>query len=401
MDRIRLLKCVNSFATGGTECQFVALAERLDRNAVELHLACLRRWGELLPRAERLSAPLAACPIGNLYGPGAWQQRLRLARYLGRHAIQLVHTYSLYPNLFAIPAARAAGVPVVIASIRDTGADFSRARDLAQTLMCRLADRLLVNADAVRDWLMRRGFPADSIRVIPNGIDLARFPGTRGSGRLHHELGLPPGTPIVAVLSRLSRVKGLEDFVEAAASIARRRPEVRFVLTGEGQRLEGGQAVADPSYRETLAAAARRAGLGGRLVFLGNRADVPEILPDVAVSVLPSLTEGLSNSLLESLAAGRAMVATRVGGTPEVVEDGVTGMLVSPRDPASLARAIERLLDDADLRFRLGAAGRRRVLGRFSMERMVRATEDLYREELDRVGRGLARRRHAYDTSAS
>ena len=387
MNRTRLLKFVDAFATGGTECQFVALAERLHPGTIELHLACLRRSGELLGRAERIDAPLAAYTLSNLYGPGAWRQRWRFARYLRRHDIRVVHTYSLYPNLFAILAARAAGVPVVIASIRDTGADLTPLRALAQRTACRLADRVLVNADAVRDWLVGCGYPPGRIRIIPNGIDTSRFPGTPGRGRLQRELGLPPETPIVAVLSRLSPVKGLESFVEAAALVARRRPEVRFVVAGEARRLEGGVIVSDPGYRAALAEAARRAGLDGRLTFLGNRDDVPEILPDVAVSVLPSLTEGLSNTLLESLAAGRPMVATRVGGTPEVVEDGVTGLLVPPRDPAALARAVERLLADAGLRARLGEAGRRRVRDRFSMDRTVRETESLYAEELRRAGR--------------
>lgn len=389
-DRIRLLKFVNAFALGGTERQFVALSERVAPEWFEVHLACHRRWGPLLPRVERLGVPLVEYPVRSLYRPEAWTWRLELFRYLRRHSMQIVHSYGFYPNIFAIPAARAAGVPLVVASIRDTGAGLTWLQRRVQRVACRLADCILVNARAVREWLVTEGYDAGKIHVIPNGIDASPSSGV-GVGRLHEELGLAPSLPLVAVVSHLNPLKGLDCFLEAAAQVARRFPDVRFLLVGDRFQSKEGKISPERAYREHLAGRAGRLGLGGRVIFTGYRTDVPQILPDIAVSVLPSLSEGLSNTLLESMASGRPVVATRVGGTPEAVEDGVTGLLVPPGDAAALADAVVRLLADGELAARLGAAARRSVLERFSMERMVIETERLYVEELRRVSeRALA-----------
>lgn len=380
--RIELLEFVNHFAVGGTERQFVNLAERLDPETFALHLACLRRWGHFLDRAEKLGAPIGEYSLSRLFGLDALRQRIRLGRYLRRHGVQVVHTYNFYPNVFAIPAARAAGVPVVIASIRDMGAFLTPLKKRVHRLVCGLADCIVVNAEAIRSWLVAEGYEPRKIVVIPNGIEVSPFSGAGGSGKLQRELGLPSETPLVAVLSHVIPEKGLEDFLEAAAGVAGRFPEARFLFVGGRFRVKDGEIVPHPGYGEELGRRARQLGLDGRVVFTGYRMDVPEILPDIAVSVLPSLMEGLSNTLLESMAAGRPVVATRVGGSPEAVEDGTTGLLVPPRDPAALSRAICRLLERPDLADRLGRAARRSVIERFSVERMVRDTERLYLDML-------------------
>lgn len=380
--RIRLLQFVNNFAIGGTERQFVDLAERLRPDTFELHVACLRRWGPFRERVENLGVPVSEYRLKSLYRLDALRERLRFARYARRHKIQIVHTWGFYPNLFAIPAARAAGVPLVVASIRDMGAGLTPLKKRAHRAICRLADCIIANADAVRDWLVAEGYDAEKVAVIPNGIDVSRFPGGGGTGRLQGELGLPPGSRLVAVLSHLSPLKGLGDFLEAASLVATRVPDARFLLVGDRLRADGEQVVRDYTYRKELERTARRLGLDGRVIFTGYRTDVPELLSDVSVSVLPSHTEGLSNTLLESMAAGRPVVATRVGGTPQVVEDGATGLLVPPHDPAGLSRAICLLLEKPELAAHLGREARRSVLERFSIERMVNDTERFYVERL-------------------
>jgi glycosyltransferase involved in cell wall biosynthesis len=155
-------------------------------------------------------------------------------------------------------------------------------------------------------------------------------------------------------------------FLEAAAVLAERFPDVYFVVVGDG------------AIKPELEEQARRLGLGRRIAFTGFRNDVPEWMSEAAVSVLPSLSEGTSNTLLESMAAGIPVVATRVGGNPEVIEDGVSGLLVPPRDSAALAAATARLLEDGDLAARLGDAGMRRVRELFSIEGSVHETEHLY-----------------------
>jgi glycosyltransferase involved in cell wall biosynthesis len=367
-----VLQFLTNFKIGGTERQVLNLVRCIDPARFELHLACLGRFGEFLREVERRPEPLIEFPINRLYGRDTLRQQAAFVSYLKRHKLQVVHAYGFYPNVFALAAARLARVPVVLASIRDTGDHLSPMRRRVHRLACRLADRVLVNASAVRDRLVREGYDARKIVLIPNGIDTTPFLRRPRREGLRGELGIPEDAPLVAVLSRLNRLKGVEDFLSAAAAIALRFPRARFLLVGDCETC------VDAGYRESLEAHAARLGLGERAIFTGFRNDIPELLSEVTVSVLPSLTEGLSNSILEAMAAGVAVVATRVGGNPELVEDGVTGLLVPPRDPRALAGAVCRLLEQEELASRLARAGQGRVLERFSLERMVRQTEALY-----------------------
>jgi glycosyltransferase involved in cell wall biosynthesis len=385
--RIRLLTFLTNFGIGGTERHAVNLMKALDPLRFELHLGCLRRWGNLLQEVEALRIPLTEYKTDGFYSWKALREQLRFARYLKWNRIQVVHAYNLYANVFAIPAARLAGVPVVMASIRDMGTYLTPIQRRVQRFVCALADCVVGNAEAVGRWLLSEGYAPEKIRIIRNGIDVSRFSKGEDGAGLRQELGLPPRAPLVAVVSRLDAVKGLEDFVEAAAVVARRVPDVRFLIVGDPRfTVKDGVLVKDLAYQSELETRATRLGLGGRVVFTGFRSDVAKVLSAVAVSVLPSISEALSNTLLESMVAGVPVVATRVGGSPEVVEEGITGLLVPPRDPASLARAICLLLEDRELASKFSRAARQRVAEQFSLPKMLRATEDLYIELLRAKG---------------
>jgi glycosyltransferase involved in cell wall biosynthesis len=365
-DRIRLLNMLTSFQIGGTERQVVNLALGFDPSRFDLHLACLRNRGELLEEVALLPVPRPVFDIGRLYGPKTLWQAIRLALYIRRNRIQIVHTYGFYPNVFAVPAARIAGASIVVASIRDRGDILTPAQRRIQKWACRFADWVLVNAEAIRDTLIEQGYRPDNIVVIRNGIVLSRFGKREKGASLRRELGLPPSAPLVVVFSRLNRMKGVEYFLDAAALLAPRFPAVRFLIVGDG----GG--------RKELEAHAGNLGLAERVIFTGFRKDVPDLIPEAAVSVLPSLSEGLSNSLLESMASGVPVVAARVGGNPEIVEHEVSGFLVPARDSAALADAVGSLLEDPQLAARMGEAGRRRVAELFSMERSLGEVERFY-----------------------
>ena len=379
-DRIRLLQFLPVFAIGGTERQVVNLARGLDPSRFELHFGCLHKWGELLDEVAEREIPVAEYRINKLYNAPALRERLRFAWDLKRERINIVHAYNFYGNVFAIPAARLAGVPVLVASIRGLDADLTPLRRRAQRLVCRLAHRIAVNAEAVRRNLIADGYDPEKIVVIRNGIDLSRFQRQRGDGRLHQQFRFPPRAPLVAVFSRLIRLKGVEHFLEAAALVAQQVPAARFLVVGDCYtRVQDGALVSDGAYRNELGRYAARLGLDGRVTFTGFRQDVPELLSETAVSVLPSVEgEGLPNSILEAMAASVPVVATNVGGNAEAVEDGVTGLLVPPRDAHALARGICQFLEDGELASRFAQAGRRRVAQHFSLERMVHETECLY-----------------------
>jgi glycosyltransferase involved in cell wall biosynthesis len=302
-------------------------------------------------------------------------QGIRLAHYVRRNLIQIVHSYGFYPNVFAVPFARLAGASIVVASIRDTGDLLTPMQTRLQKLVCRFADCVLVNAEAIRESLIEQGYDPSKIVVIRNGIALSNFARGERNAALRRDLGFPSSARLVAVFSRLNPMKGVEYFLDAAIILAERFPDVRFLVAGDG------------GSRKELEDRACRLGLGPRIVFAGFRSDVRELLSEAAISVLPSLSEGTSNTLLESMAAGIPVIATRVGGNPEVIEDGVSGLLVPPRDSAAIAAAMIRLLEDEDLALRLGQAGMRRVSELFSLSGSVQQTEHLYQRLVEVKGR--------------
>ncbi|MBI4609203.1 MAG: GT4 family glycosyltransferase PelF [Candidatus Rokubacteria bacterium] len=378
-ERIRLLEFVALFAVGGTERHVVNLARGLDPARFELQLACLKRSGHFLGELEACRVPILEYGINSLYKLNTFKAQLRFARFLRDNRIGIMHSYGFYCNVFAIPAARLAGVPVIVASIRDMGDVWTPIQRRLQRAVCRLAHCVLVNAEAVKQRLIAEGYSPKKIAVIRNGIALSRFQRQREGAAVRREIGLPPAAPVVVVLSRLIRMKGIEYFLEAAAIVSRRIPEARFLIVGDSVCYrDRTQVVGDRAYRSELEEYARRLGVGQRVVFTGFRLDVPDLLSEAAISVLPSLSEGLSNVLLESMAAGVPVVATNVGGNREAVEDGVTGWLVPPRDARALAHAVGVLLGNPALAARFGRAGRQRVAEHFSLQGMVRETERLY-----------------------
>jgi glycosyltransferase involved in cell wall biosynthesis len=363
---VRLLKFITNFYIGGTERQFMVLERGLDRGRFDVRAACLRKEGPFLSDLERDRVPVSEHRIGTLYHPRTLALQVRLAASLRRERIHIVHTYGFYPNTFAIAPARAAGVPVIVASIRDIGDIWTPLQRRIQKTVCRLAHAIAVNAEAVRRRLVDEGYDPRRITVIPNGIDLGRFSGGPGTGRLRREIGVGRDTPLVGVVSRLNRDKGLTYLLGAAAELLRSRPGVRFVLFGDGPA------------RAALEAEAGAMGLNGKVHFMGFRTDIADLLREIDLSVLPSLSEAMSNVVLESMAAERPVIATRVGGLPEVLEDGVHGCLVPPADAAALAQAMHLLLGDAQRARAMGRAGREHIARHFSQERMIERTEALY-----------------------
>ena len=364
---------------GGTENQFMTLARMLDRMRFDVEFACLRRLGGFVDELVARNIPLTEYPVSTFRSLAAIAQQARLTRHIRRRRIQIVHGYNFYGNVFATPPARLVA-PVVIASIRDRAPYLTRMQKRVQRYACQFADCILVNADAVKDWLIGDGYDASKIAVIRNGVDLARFDNLPSQNNLRRELGLADDTPLVGVVSRLTRLKGLEHFLEAAAIVRSRIPGARFVIVGETNPM-------DRDYLRELQERAAQCGVPDHVTFTGLRSDVPAMLASFTVSVMPSLNEALSNVVLESMAAGAPTVATRVGGTPEAVVDGVTGILVPPADSAALADAIVHLLSNPQLAAHLGCAARAHIADHFSVRRMVRATEDLYTDLLERKQR--------------
>lgn len=376
--RVRLYTFLTLFGIGGTEKQVVALARLMDDARFEQKFGCLRRWGPLLAEMECEYGPIPEYRIRNLHSARTLHQQLRLAASLRRQRVQVLHSYNFYANVFSLPAAKLARVPCVVASIRDMGVYLTPRQQYVHKLVCRLADQIVVNADAIKHWLAAQGYSGERITVIPNGVDVNRFSSPPADLKLRCRLGLPENAQLVLMLARLNPEKGIEYLLRAAARVSPRFPQAYFLIVGEGFTNRAGEFVSDTEYQRRLVNMVASLGIGERVRFTGLITDIPPLLAQASVSVLPSLSEGLSNTLLESMAAGVPVVATRVGGTPEAISDGEHGLLVPPKDDAALAEAIGAILADAELARRLGSQARARAVQRYSLERMVQANQDLY-----------------------
>jgi glycosyltransferase involved in cell wall biosynthesis len=357
---------VQTLETGGSERQFAALARSLPQSAFRLELGCIRRRGALDDFGEIPQFPLG----GSLFGLQSLKSRLALARHLRRRRISISQSFDFYSNLTAIPAARMAGVPVVIASQRQLGDQLRPSQSRAQLVAFRCCDKVVCNSQAAAAGLMKQGFPAHRIAVIGNGLLPEAFAAAEPA------LPFRPGFVRVGMVARMNaRYKNHDHFLLAAARLQHRFPSTEFILVGDGP------------LRPELEEKARSLGLEKQAVFLGDRRDIPAILASLDFTVLPSATESLSNAILESMAAGVPVVAYQVGGNPELITKH-TGLLVRPNDVEAFAEGLAQLLNDASQRAELGRNARCFALTNFNMDGVRSRYEELYRELLEqKVGR--------------
>jgi len=293
---------------------------------------------------------------------------LRMGRYLRQHRIELVHAFDTPGNLFAVPVARAFRVPVVLASQRAF-------RGLSRTIdrhflriLDRLADAVVVNCRELAHHLVTdEGEPHGQIRLCYNGIDTRNF---NPEHRARME-ALRDATLVIGTVCALRPEKGLTTLAEAFAQIARNTPGARLVMVGSGGML---------AKLESMRAAF---GLEDRWLFVPSVSEVVPWLRSIDIFVLPSLSEAFSNSLMEAMACGCAVVASRVGGNVELVDDGETGMLFEPADAGSLTLALSKLIDEPEVRMRIATAGAQRIRTEFSREKAASTMAAIYESFFD------------------
>jgi L-malate glycosyltransferase len=362
---VHLFLMTNSFETGGSERQFAVLAQTLRAERFQVHLACIRKEG---PFAHEFGDVPEFRLGGSLFGWTSLRTRLRLSRSLRQRHIQIAHAFDFYTNLTLVPAARFARVPVVIGSQRQLG-DLLTARQFrAQAAAFRWCDAVVCNSRAAADRLAAEGLSADKLFVIGNALPGEAF------APVPAVLPRRPGSLRVGMVARMNaRYKNHSGFLRIAKRINRQMPDVDFVLAGDGPLREGVQREA-----QTL-------GLTDRVVFLGDRRDVPAVLASMDVAVLTSDSESLSNVILEAMAAGLPVVAYGVGGNAELVNEK-RGELVSAADEEGFASAVERLLAAPSMRAQLGRNARKFAEENFSLERVRARYEDCYETLLEKKG---------------
>ncbi len=366
-NEMRVLHVIDSLNPGGTERQCLALVRRLSARGVANALF-YGRTGPLLRDAERLTDTLRPSPAIRFRSVRIPLQLIQLARMIREWAPDIVQTYGFYSNLPGLLAASFARVPVRVAGRRQLAQYLSPAQRLADRWAWKLAHRVVVNSEAVREQVVsREGMRADRVVVIRNGLDLGEWrTADRGPNG-------GDGDVVVGMVAHFRKMKDHPTFLRAAREILSVVPSVRFHLVGSGT-LEG-----------TARDIAQRLGIAAHVDFLGGLEGeaLRSAVRRFRVSVLSSKdNEGLPNAVLESMGAGLPVVATAVGGTPELIEDGSTGFLVPPGDAAALAERVVLLLKDPGLARAMGERGRQRVEGGFNMDRMADRFLGLYRDLL-------------------
>lgn len=361
---IPLAVVLTSFDPGGTEHQMTELICRLDPHSFSVHVASLSGRGTLRQRVASLW-PVADFPLASLRSPGTARQMWRLAAWLRARGIQALIACDFYANVFALPAAALARVPVRIGARRDVSVpERTPAQQLLQRLAYRLAHRVAANSSAAVECLRAEGVADWRIACIPNGIDCSRFAAHEPRRRLR----------VITTVAHLRPGKGHEVLLRAAARVLHLVPDARFQIVGDGAR------------RRELEREASALRISAQVAFLGHMDDVPAVLRQSDLFAFPSFMEASPNALIEAMAAGVPVVATRTGGIPEVVEHERTGLLVPPGDDRALAAALLRLIERPRLASALGAAARQTIQARFSFDRMVHAFEELIVNELSARG---------------
>jgi glycosyltransferase involved in cell wall biosynthesis len=380
---VRVCFLIDELATAGTECQLVALIQQLDRSRVAPHLVLLRGDSPLSQSLEPRDCPVMRLGVGSLLRLRTGWKALQFIQFLWRHKIDVVQAYFPDSSYFGIAASWLGRVPHRLRTRNNVGHWLTTAhRHLGRALNL-FTTATIANCDAARTALLRDEKPTfESVFVLENGVDLNRF----------LSIPLPTDRAVrVGAVANLRPVKGLDLLLAAAKSLCIEFPHVSFHIAGDGDREGMHRAIAE-------------AGLVDRFHLHGAVTDVPAFLADLDVAVLPSRAEGMSNALLEYMAAARPIVASAVGATPEIVREGVDGLLVPPEDVAALQSNIRTLLVDRTLAHTLGASARQRASEKYSRAAMVRRFEDFYTRLLSEPSRGhhadKARRTHRHSGQA-
>lgn len=356
---LKILYVIDALGRGGTELQLTGLIDRLDRRRFAPYLCTLNEFDPKLTPAD---CPHLNWKIPRLLSPNGLTAAWRLSRFLKNEGFAVVQTFFQDSIVLGGIASRLAGTPVRLACFRDLGFWRTREKEFLLRRVYPMMTGFLANAATVRDhFALYDGLNKYNIRVIYNGIDLDKL------RWIEHE-GPTLNVGIVGNLNR--RVKRTDLFLRAAGQVSRKYPQITWHVLGDGQ------------YRAEYEELARDEGLADHVIFTGNIEKVTDYLCKLQVGVLCSDSEGFSNALLEYMSCGCAAIATRVGGNPEAITDGQTGLLVPPNNVDALVCGLLKMVEDIPFRRKLAVVARETVSKRFEWNKCVAAHEEIYENAL-------------------
>ena len=367
-------------ARGGVEEHILLHLQGLDRRRFRPVLACPP---VLIPAlGQDIPSDVEVIPFDRR-SPNRMTAAFRFCRILRQQRVDILHSHMFQASRLASPLGRMCGVPLIIETShgRESWRKGIKANHAVDRFAGRFVDRYIAVSNAIARYLVEtKGLPEEKIQVIHNGVDMNKFePSLSERLGMKKALGIAEGDPVLLVVGRLEPQKGHQILLEAMAKIRGEFPDAKLICLGDG------------ALRGKLTESTEKLSLESAVRFVGFQNNVREWLAMADISVLPSFYEGLPLSAIESLAAGRPMVATAVDGTPEVVIHEKTGLTVPPGDPTAMAEAICRLLRDPGWAKQLAEVGREYVISEFSLDRFARKTQEFYLESLRMISpRGYA-----------
>jgi glycosyltransferase involved in cell wall biosynthesis len=360
---VPVLFLIHSLGHGGSERQLAGYARNIDRKLFTPHVASI--VGGF--RAEEMQAegiPVIQLPLRGLFAPNILRVARALRKYIRENKIRIVHAFDYGPSLFGVAVGRSSGV-IALSSQRFYMDSVPPKYQVAVLASHWLGHGVVTNSEGLKRYVHDKlKYPTSRIDVCPNGLNTQVFcPEPR-----EHSVD----APVIGTVCVLRREKNLGQLIEAFSQIRARSPGAKLLIVGSGPE------------ESNLKAAGAHLGLADSATFLPSVSDVTRAMRNIDIFVHPSLSEGMPNAVMEAMACGCAVVASRVGGTPDLIEHGVHGLLVQPGDAVGLAEQMAALIDQPELRLRIAKAGSERIRTEFSIEASCRRLESIYQGYLSR-----------------
>lgn len=367
MRKINVLHIVEDLSIGGVEELLRIIVMGLNREKYNVYVCCIEEGGQTAK--ELMEAGVKVDILGmksyhNLFNI------LRLKKYIKERKIDIIHSHMYFANTFGRIAALLAGTPILISTSYSNYYEFKRRNIFMINFLSKFTDKIIAASNSIKEFAVKQQkVPADKFQVIYDCASTDKFSKHVDGFSVKKALGIDPDYQVVGCVARLNEVKGHVYLIRAAKEVIKNNPRIKFLLVGDGP------------LRQELEQLSVKLGIKDNVIFAGSRRDIPEMLAAMDIFVLPSaLREGCPLSILEAMAMSKPVVASRLGGIPEEVEDGKSGILVPPKDSAALADAIIKLLSDKNAAITMGKVGRKIFEEKFSKEVMLNKLESLYDE---------------------
>ncbi len=368
---LKVIHLVEDLKIGGAERVIADTALGLDRKKYDASVWCVTRGGETASELSEKGIEVKILGISSYHNPLNTFKMIRLLKFARP---DIVHTHGYFASVIGRLAARKAGIPVILAHVHSTYWEYKKRHLMIERKLSRFTHKIICCSKAVENFVKNTEKITDNKTiVIYNGVDEERFCPLKSPTSIRAEFGMSEEAAVVGTVSSLTPHKGHEYLIQAASLVLNTLPSAKFIIVGDGP------------LRKRLEDQAKNLDIHPAVIFTGTRKDIPEILSLMDVFVLPSHTrEGLGIAIIEAMAAERPVVATEIGGIPEVVNDGETGLLVPPGDAEALSKAIIELLRNPKKTKEMGVKGRTRVKEKFTTKKMLSEIEHVYMSLINR-----------------